>query len=115
MTLLREGQKRRVSLSHEANQSTAHRRRASSQIQAPAQVTSVSTIPEMPKESTSPETEPRSATANDSSNIQQLKSVTCEEVKSSSVSSNEMDNLEKSMSALRFVPTSVVLRTSKKS
>lgn len=44
-------------------------------------------------------------------------SVVSEATKASSPSavSDDMSNLEKSMSALRFVPTSVVLRNSKKS
>jgi len=77
-------------------------------------VTNATTILETPKDSDTPQMEPRKAIVSDSSNVQQPNSVTCEEAQSSSVSPNEIDNLEKSMSALRFVPTSVVLRNSKK-
>jgi hypothetical protein len=111
--LLRERQKRRVSLSNEANQSIGHRRRASSQIQASMQINNVPTIAETPKAVAQSETKPHPNPSNDSAHSQTTKPVASEETKTSA--SDDIGDLEKSMSALRFVPTSVVLRNSKKS
>lgn len=115
-SLLREGQKRRVSLSHEASQSIGHRRRASSQIQAATQVTNIRTLAETPNDVTQAETESHQNHINNSPHTQRPKEAISEEAKTSApLVKEDMDDLEKSMSALRFVPTSVTLRNSKKS
>ncbi len=114
-SLLREGQKRRVSLSSEANHSIGHRRRASSQIHASTQINNVPTIAETPKVVDKSEAESHPNPSNDSAPSQRAKPVLSSEAKTSkSVALDEIGDLEKSMSSLRFVPTSVVLRNSKK-
>ena len=108
-SLLREGQKRRVSLSSEANHSIGHRRRASSQIHASTQINNVPTIAGNPKTESPPNP------SNDSASSQRAKPILSSEAKTSkSVASDDIGDLAKSMSSLRFVPTSVVLRNSKK-
>lgn len=112
-SLLRDGQKRRVSLSSEANQSIGHRRRASSQIHASTQINK--TIADTPKAADKSEGESHPNPTHDSAPSQRAKLVPSGEAKTSkSVALDGIGDLEKSMSSLRFVPTSVVLRNSKK-
>ena len=115
-SLLRDGQRRRVSLSGDSNQSIGHRRRASSQAQGPAQLPNLSASDSPETGLMTPPKEDLLASQKNKSETNQVRRVGVADTTQTTAPSNSdaVDDLEKSMSALRFVPTSVMIRNSKK-